>query len=100
MLVDQGAKDQFLDLLRPEALVAAAAERRQPLQFRMLDGYDHSYFTVASVMADHVRWHAGNQGTVTRRRYGPHRRRPSAGAREPAPTGVRAERATRRIPVE
>ena len=60
VLVDQGAKDQFLDLLKPEALVGAAAERRQPLQFRMLDGYDHSYFTVASVMADHVRWHAGN----------------------------------------
>ena len=35
MLVDQGAKDQFLDLLKPEALVAAAATRRQPMQFRM-----------------------------------------------------------------
>ena len=60
VLVDQGAKDQFLDLLKPEALVAAAAERRQPLQFRMIEGYDHSYFYVASVMEDHVRWHAGN----------------------------------------
>ena len=60
VLVDQGAKDQFLDLLKPEALVAAAAERRQPLQFRMLEGYDHSYFYVASVMEDHVRWHAAH----------------------------------------
>ena len=60
ILVDQGAKDQFLDLLRPEALVAAAAERRQPMQFRMVEGYDHSYFYVASVMEDHVRWHAAN----------------------------------------
>ena len=60
VLVDQGAKDQFLDLLKPEALVAAAAERRQPLEFRMIEGYDHSYFHVASVMEDHVRWHAGN----------------------------------------
>ncbi|MBP7241918.1 S-formylglutathione hydrolase [Amaricoccus sp.] len=60
VLVDQGAKDQFLDLLKPEALVAAAAERRQPMQFRMLEGYDHSYFYVASVMEDHVRWHAEN----------------------------------------
>ena len=57
-LVDQGAKDQFLDLLMPEALAAAAAARRQPLEFRMLEGYDHSYFYVASVMGDHVRWHA------------------------------------------
>jgi S-formylglutathione hydrolase len=60
LLVDQGAKDQFLDLLKPEALVAAAAERRQPVQFRMIDGYDHSYFYVASVMEDHVRWHAAH----------------------------------------
>jgi S-formylglutathione hydrolase len=60
VLVDQGAKDQFLDLLKPEALVAAAAERRQPLQFRLLEGYDHSYFYVASVMEDHVRWHAAH----------------------------------------
>lgn len=60
ILVDQGAKDQFLDLLKPEALVAAAATRRQPFEFRMLEGYDHSYFYVASVMEDHVRWHAEN----------------------------------------
>ena len=58
VLVDQGAADQFLDLLQPEALVAAAAERRQPIEFRMIAGYDHSYFYVASVMRDHVRWHA------------------------------------------
>lgn len=58
ILVDQGAKDQFLDLLKPEALVAAAATRRQPFEFRLLDGYDHSYFYVASVMRDHVQWHA------------------------------------------
>ena len=58
ILIDQGAKDQFLDLLKPEALIAAAAERRQPVQFRLLDGYDHSYFYVSSVMGDHVRFHA------------------------------------------
>ena len=58
LLVDQGASDQFLDLLQPEALVAAAATRRQPIEFRMTAGNDHSYFSVASVMGDHVRWHA------------------------------------------
>jgi len=58
LLVDQGASDQFLDLLKPEALAAVAAERRQPMEFRILKGYDHSYFYVASVMKDHVRWHA------------------------------------------
>jgi S-formylglutathione hydrolase len=58
LLVDQGSKDQFLDLLRPEALAAAIAERRQPAVFRMQPGYDHSYFFVASFMADHVAFHA------------------------------------------
>lgn len=58
VLVDQGAQDQFLDLLMPEALAAAMAKRRQPGWLRMQPGYDHSYFFVASFMADHVWWHA------------------------------------------
>lgn len=58
ILIDQGSKDQFLDLLKPEALAEAAAARRQPLSFRMQPGYDHSYFFVSSFMRDHVRWHA------------------------------------------
>jgi S-formylglutathione hydrolase len=58
VLVDQGTKDQFLANLRPEALSAAMAERRQPGTFRMQAGYDHSYFFVASFMEDHVAFHA------------------------------------------
>ena len=58
LLVDQGTADQFLDLLKPEALAAAAAERRQAATLRMQPGYDHSYFFVASFMADHVAFHA------------------------------------------
>jgi S-formylglutathione hydrolase len=57
VLVDQGAKDQFLHLLKPEALAEAMAARRQPGAFRMRAGYDHSYFFVASVMEEHVRFH-------------------------------------------
>ena len=30
------------------------------MQFRMIEGYDHSYFYVASVMEDHVQWHAAH----------------------------------------
>jgi len=60
VMVDQGAKDQFLDLLKPEALALAAATRRQPFRFRMIETYDHSYFYVASVMQDHVKFHATN----------------------------------------
>lgn len=58
ILIDQGASDQFLDLLKPEALAEAATARRQPMTLRMHEGYDHSYFFVASVMQDHVDFHA------------------------------------------
>ncbi|MDZ4134336.1 MAG: S-formylglutathione hydrolase, partial [Paracoccaceae bacterium] len=39
MLIDQGASDQFLDLLKPEALAEAIAARRQNATFRMQKGY-------------------------------------------------------------
>ena len=58
VLIDQGADDQFVDLLRPETLAAAAAERRQDIILRMQKGYDHSYFFVSSFMEDHIAFHA------------------------------------------
>ena len=58
ILIDQGASDQFLDLLKPEALAAAMAAKRQQGIFRMQPGYDHSYFFVSTFMEDHVAFHA------------------------------------------
>ena len=58
VLVDQGASDQFLDLLMPEALSQAMAARRQDGVFRMQKGYDHSYFFVSTFMPDHLEFHA------------------------------------------
>lgn len=58
VLIDQGADDQFLELLKPEALADAIAKRRQAATFRMHKGYDHSYFFVASFMEDHIAFHA------------------------------------------
>lgn len=58
ILIDQGGSDQFLDLLQPEALTEAMAARRQTATFRMQEGYDHSYFFVASFMEDHIAFHA------------------------------------------
>ncbi|UOA13558.1 MULTISPECIES: S-formylglutathione hydrolase [Sulfitobacter] len=58
ILIDQGSSDQFLDLLKPEALAEAMAAKRQQGSFRMQPGYDHSYFFVASFMEDHVAFHA------------------------------------------
>lgn len=58
ILIDQGSADQFLDLLKPEALANMMAKRRQPGKLRMQKGYDHSYFFVNSFAGDHVAWHA------------------------------------------
>ncbi len=58
MLIDQGSADQFLDLLKPEALSAALATARIPSVFRMQKGYDHSYYFVSTFAADHMNWHA------------------------------------------
>ena len=58
VLVDTGANDQFIDLLRPETLVEAAAKRRQQSILRLQPGYDHSYFFVSTFMEDHVTFHA------------------------------------------
>lgn len=58
MLIDQGTSDQFIDLLRPEALANAITERRQGAILRMQKGYDHSYFFVSSFIEDHIAFHA------------------------------------------
>ena len=60
-LVDQGEADNFLtEQLQPEALEAAARESEYPLNLRMQEGYDHSYFFIASFIEDHLRFHAAH----------------------------------------
>jgi S-formylglutathione hydrolase len=58
MLIDTGTHDQFIDLLKPEAFAEAVAARRQQATMRLQPGYDHSYFFVATFMAEHVAFHA------------------------------------------
>ena len=59
ILVDQGLADNFLEgQLKPELLEAACAAAGQKLTLRRHDGYDHSYFFMASFIADHVAFHA------------------------------------------
>lgn len=58
ILVDQGSKDQFLDLLKPESLASVMAKRRQPGLVRMQSGYDHSYYFVTTFASDHVEFHS------------------------------------------
>ena len=59
LLVDQGTGDDFMaERLQPEKLRQACAQHQHPLNLRMRDGYDHSYFFVASFIGEHVAYHA------------------------------------------
>ena len=59
LLVDQGTKDPFLnDQLKPDLLTETCARRNIPLELRMQEGYDHSYFFIASFIEEHLRFHA------------------------------------------
>ncbi|MEM9600844.1 MAG: S-formylglutathione hydrolase [Pseudomonadota bacterium] len=59
ILIDQGDADQFLDeQLDPAMFLKEARDHGQRVTHRMQLGYDHSYYFIASFMADHVRWHA------------------------------------------
>lgn len=58
-LVDQGEADNFLvERLKPEVLVAAASASDYPLELRSHEGYDHSYYFIASFIEDHLCFHA------------------------------------------
>ena len=56
--MDQGEADEFLAQLRPDLLKAACDAAGHPLTLRMHAGYDHSYYFVASFLADHFAHHA------------------------------------------
>ena len=59
ILIDQGDADPFLaEQLKPELLVAAGETAGQGIRLRIQPGYDHSYFFMASFIADHVAFHA------------------------------------------
>jgi len=61
LLVEQGTKDQFLEIqLKPELLREACERARVALDLRLREGYDHSYFFIASFIEDHLRFHARN----------------------------------------
>ncbi|WP_281432988.1 S-formylglutathione hydrolase [Microvirga terrestris] len=65
LLVDQGTADSFLESqLKPQMLEEACARAGQPLTLRRQEGYDHSYFFIASFIEDHLRWHAKRLGVA------------------------------------
>lgn len=59
LLVEQGSADSFLaEQLLPELLQEACTNAQHPLEFHMRQGYDHSYFFIASFIGEHIRYHA------------------------------------------
>ena len=59
LLIDQGLADKFLaEQLRPEAFENACRAAGQPLVLRRHDGYDHGYYFIQTVVADHLAHHA------------------------------------------
>ncbi len=59
LLIDQGSEDEFLgEQLKPGSLEQACIGTHHPLELRMREGYDHSYYFVASFINHHLHHHA------------------------------------------
>jgi len=58
ILIDQGLSDEFLgSQLRPLIFKNACEKSNQKLTLRMQEGYDHSYYFIASFIDEHLSWH-------------------------------------------
>lgn len=58
LLVDQGSNDNFLaEQLNFSLLEETVAEQNVLAQLRMQEGYDHSYYFIASFIEEHLRFH-------------------------------------------
>lgn len=59
ILIDQGTADPFLaEQLLPDVFEQACATAGQPLTLRFHEGYNHSYYFIATWVEDHIRHHA------------------------------------------
>ena len=57
--VEQGSSDEFIkEQLLPESLENSAKLNSYPLELNIHDGYDHSYYFIASFIEEHLRFHA------------------------------------------
>lgn len=58
LLIDQGMGDNFLaEQLDPEAFLTACETAGQNVTYRRQEGYDHSYYFIATFIEDHLRHH-------------------------------------------
>lgn len=59
ILIDQGRVDPFLkEQLLPEVFQQACEKAGQPLNLRFQEGYNHSYYFIATFIEDHISHHA------------------------------------------
>lgn len=59
ILVDQGTDDHFLESqLKTELLINACENSNYPMSIRYQEGYDHSYYFIASFIGEHIAFHA------------------------------------------
>lgn len=60
ILIDQGAKDEFYEKkqLLPENFEAICREKGQALKVNYREGYDHSYYFIATFIESHIAFHA------------------------------------------
>lgn len=65
ILIDQGLDDEFLGReLKPGSLEQACIGAHYPMEMRMQEGYDHSYYFIASFIDDHLRHHSEALGLI------------------------------------
>lgn len=63
VLIDQGSADTFLNQqLQPEKFAEIAQAKNWPIEIRIQEGYDHSYYFIASFIEDHLLFHAKHLG--------------------------------------
>ncbi|WP_410473076.1 S-formylglutathione hydrolase [Faucicola mancuniensis] len=59
ILIDQGKADEFLmEQLKPQLFEKSAKLVNYPITLRLHEGYDHSYYFIASFIKDHFEHHA------------------------------------------
>ena len=61
ILIDQGTADNFLEeQLKTHLIDEASRAANYPIEVRLQEGYDHSYYFIASFVEDHLRFHASH----------------------------------------
>jgi S-formylglutathione hydrolase len=61
ILIDQGTMDQFLEeQLKPKKWVDLSHTKEAEIIYRFQEGYDHSYYFIATFIEDHLRFHANH----------------------------------------